>query len=268
MNNQPIGILDSGIGGLSIWKEIVTHLPHESTIYVADSANCPYGTKSETEIYSLAHRLVQFLMNKHVKLIVVACNTITVSCLDTLRAEFSHVPMVGIVPVVKTAAELTLNKKIGIFSTSRTSKSDYQRGLIDQFAKGCEVVSVGTDKLVPFIEEGHLGNVQFKSILKEELQTFVQNKVDTIALGCSHFPFIRDQIQEAVGPEVQLLDSGGAVARQVGRILTHNHIQSEKSSPVHQFFTTGKKEQFVSTGAQLLGGEYEEIIRKVEEVSV
>lgn len=242
MNNQPIGVLDSGVGGLTIWKEIVTLLPQECTIYIADSKNCPYGSKSADEIYSLARRLVKFLIKKDCKIIVLACNTITVSCLDRLRSEFSRVPIVGMVPVVKTASEQTKNGKIGILSTTRTAESQYQKDLIKRFAGDCRVINIGTDKLVPLIERGDASMIQI--ILTKELQPFVDTKVDVLALGCSHFPLIKDQIQKILGSRVLILDSGAAIARQVKRVLEANSAFSNSSKPTHQFFTTGDRAQF------------------------
>src|SRR6266480_7134956 len=143
MNNNPIGILDSGVGGLTVLQALVHELPHESAIYNGDSHNTPYGAKSEEEIYRLSKRLIEFLLKKEVKLIVIACNTITVTCLDKLRSEYPNVPIVGTVPVIKTAAEVSKNKRIGILSTTRTAQSTYQKRLIEEFANGCTVFNHG-----------------------------------------------------------------------------------------------------------------------------
>lgn len=243
MSNQPIGILDSGVGGLTIWKEIAQLLPYESTIYIADSKNCPYGSKTSQEIYQLARRLVRFLIEKNCKLIILACNTITVLCLDKLRKEFPNIPIVGTVPVIKTAAEKTYSKKIGILSTVRTAKSQYQKDLIRKFAQDLKVLNIGTDKLVPLIEKwDHVKMIQI--ILQQELKPFIDAKVDVLALGCTHFPLIKDQVQEILGSSVLILDSGAAIARQVKRVLKLNNALSNSSKPTHQFFTTGDRAQF------------------------
>lgn len=246
MNNKPIGILDSGVGGLSILQKITSSLPHESIIYIADSKNCPYGSKSKEEIFKLSKRLIEFLLTKEAKLIVIACNTITVTNIDRLRKEFPQIPLIGIVPVVKTATSISKNKKIGILSTTQTAKSKYQKRLIQQFAKNCEVINIGTDTLVPFIERGDIDSLAFKSILQKELQPFLESGIDVLALGCSHFPFIKTHIQEIVGPKVQILDSSGAVARQIKRVLENNDIlSSAKQNQKYEFYTTGNEEQFV-----------------------
>lgn len=231
--NKPIGVLDSGIGGLTVWEEIVRELPKESTIYVADSKNVPYGNKSSTQIHQLARKLVQFLLEKDVKLVVVACNTITVSCLNKLRTEFPKIPIVGTVPVVKTAAAKTKKGKIGVLSTIRTAQSQYQKDLIEKFAKDLEVLNIGTDKLVPLIEKGE----SVDSILPKILEPF--KKVDVLALGCTHFPLIKDKIQKILGSKVSVLDSGPAIARQVRRVLTQNKMLSNNKRAKHSFYTTG-----------------------------
>lgn len=233
MNNRSIGILDSGIGGITIWKEVAKELPKESTIYIADSKNVPYGVKTPKEIHKLARKLVHFLLKRDVKLIVIACNTITVSCLDKLRREFPQVPIVGTVPVVKTASEKTRNKKIGILSTVGTAKSAYQKKLIEKFAKDLKVLNIGTDKLVPLIEKGE----DVDLVLPKVLKPF--KEVDVLALGCTHFPLVKNKIQKILGSNVLILDSGPAIARQVRRVLIHNDILSNSKRAKHYFYTTG-----------------------------
>lgn len=240
MNNNPIGLLDSGLGGLTIWKEIVRQLPHESTVYIGDSQNTPYGAKTEAEIYALSKRLVLFLLSKHVKLIVIACNTIMVSCLAKLRLDYPHMPFIGTVPVVKTAATLSMSKRIGILSTRHTAESVYQKELIHTFASDCVVCNEGTDALVPLLEQGIEGSSpQVKQVLGPLLAKFQQEKIDVLALGCTHFPFLRKQIEEVLGPQVQVVDSSGAIARQVTRVLTANDAASGEDHPQYDFYTTG-----------------------------
>ncbi len=243
MNNQPIGILDSGVGGLSILREITKKLPNESIIYVADSKNCPYGTKTKEEIYKLARRLVEFLVKKDCKLIVVACNTITVSCIDSLRIDFLGLPIIGTVPVIKTACEKTKNKKVGILSTSKTAESQYQKYLIQKFAGDCDVLNLGNDNIVPMIEK-RTARRKIIRLLRHEFQPFIEKGIDTLVLGCSHFPLIADLITEIIGNEVEILDSGGAIARQVERILRAENLLSGSKISKQMFYTTGNKENF------------------------
>lgn len=254
MDNQSIGILDSGIGGLSVWREIVKKLPNESTVYIGDSKNCPYGNKSEQEIYHLSRRLVEFLIKQKCKLIVIACNTITVSCLDRLRKDFPHIPIVGTVPVIKTAAKLSKNKTIGVLSTTKTANSKYQKDLIEKFAGDCEVINRGANSLVPLIEKLHNTSIlpSMREILQKELAHFKNACVDTLVLGCSHFPFIKPQIQQILGERVRILDSGKAIARQVERVLQNNAAFSQGKERTHTFFTSGEKEHFLSLVQKLV----------------
>lgn len=247
--NNAIGIIDSGIGGLSVWKEVVKLLPEESTVYLADSKNLPYGEKSEEEVYKMAKPLMMYLIDKDVKLIVIACNTITVSALEKFRKDFPSLPIVATVPVVKTAAAVSKTKKIGILSTKRTAESEYQKRLIAHFAPGCEVINVGTNKLVPMVESGEVDT----AVLKEELDPLIVGEIDTLALGCTHFPFLKQQIQEIVGETVQILDSAEAVARQVKLVLEREDIGTNAVLGSHGFYTTGDEEVFKEQIKRLIG---------------
>jgi glutamate racemase len=255
MNNNPIGIIDSGVGGLSVWQEIKTLLPEESTIYVADTKNLPYGDKSEEEVSTLSNRLMRFLIDKDVLLIVIACNTITVSALEQFRKSYPSLPIVGTVPVVKTAASLSQNKRIGILSTIRTAESEYQKKLIAQFASDCEVINIGTNKLVPMIERGEVD----MAVLTEELQPFVNAKIDVLALGCTHFPFLKKEMQTILGSGVHIVDSGKAIARQVKRILQQESIESDAVLGNHAFYTTGEITMFEKQVERLVGEKHGKI---------
>lgn len=241
MNNQPIGILDSGVGGLTVWKEILKALPHESTIYIGDSLNAPYGARKKEEILHLASKMIDFLLTKQVKLIVVACNTITVSGIDVLRKKYPKVPIIGAVPVIKTAVKISKTGKIGVLSTVKTAESEYQKSLIAEFAKGCDVLNLGTNRLVPLIEKGEIEGEELQKILEKELEPFKKAKVDVLALGCTHFPFLTESITKILGKEITLLDSGSAIARQVGRVLEHNNTLATQNNLRHIMYTTGDK---------------------------
>lgn len=239
MNTNPIGVLDSGVGGLTVLSAIVRELPNESFIYIGDSKNTPYGVKSQDEIYNLSKKLIRFLLEKQVKLIVIACNTITVSCLDRLRSDFPSMPIVGTVPVIKTAAAVSQKKRIGILSTTRTAQSDYQKHLIEEFASHCQVFNHGTDDLVPLIEEGKEVTEEMTTRLKKTLTVFSQEDIDTLVLGCTHFPFLKEQMKHILGNSILLLDSGDAIARQVRRVLEHNETLRTEGEGKVALYTTG-----------------------------
>ncbi len=239
--NEPIGIIDSGVGGLSVASVLIKNLPEESFIYLADSKNCPYGGKSGEEIYRLTKRMVKYLLKKRIKLLVVACNTITVTSIDKLRNDFKQIPIVGIVPVIKTAREQTKNGKIGVFSTMATANSIYQKNLIKKFANSCKVVNIGSSDLVSLIEKEDRKKID--DILNKELKVFKETGVDTLVLGCSHFPLIKKQISRSL-PYALILDSSEAVTRQVKRILVNNKMLSSSLNSDYNFLTTGDEEFF------------------------
>jgi len=252
MNNRSIGIIDSGVGGLTIWRKIVAALPTESTIYLADSKNVPYGNRTQEQIYKFARQMLTFLLKKNVKAVVLACNTITVSCLAKLREDFPQVPIIGTVPVIKTAAEKTISKKIGILSTVYTAKSDYQKDLIQSFADGCEVINLGTNQLVPLVEKGEIQGEEINKILEKELKEFKDKGVDTIVLGCSHFPFLKNAIQKIVGDKVVILESGDAIARQTKKVLENTSNLTSEKIPFYLFYTTGDMNKFSKISSELL----------------
>jgi glutamate racemase len=242
MSERPIGIMDSGIGGLTVYQEIIRQLPNESTIYIGDSRNTPYGSKHAADIFKFAVRMIDFLLQKDAKLIVIACNTITVSCIDQLRKKYPNVPIVGMVPVVKKAAEISKTKRIGILSTTHTAYSDSLQTLVEKFAADCTVFNHGTDTLVPLIEHGIFDGEEIDTALHRALTKFLDEDIDTLALGCTHFPFLKKNIQEIVGANVQVLDSGAAIARQVHKILKQNNALAQNSNPTNEFYTTGSKD--------------------------
>jgi glutamate racemase len=236
MNNNLIGIIDSGVGGLSIASVLIKNLPNESFIYVGDSENCPYGQKSPDQIYKLTKKMVDFILIQDIKLLVIACNTITVTLIDKLRKNYSNLPIIGIVPVIKTAAQYSNNKKIGIFSTKVTAESVYQKELIEKFHNDCSVLNLGSSELVPAIEK--LDFEAIDKVLKKDLEPVRAAGIDVLALGCSHFPLIKDKIQKLL-PNILILDSANAVSRQVQRILEHNNLLSNLQNPSYNFYTTG-----------------------------
>jgi len=238
MAQRPIGIFDSGTGGISIWSSLVTLLPHESTIYIGDHAHNPYSEKSATFIKERAYALASFLVNKNVKMLVVACNTVTVTNIEYLRSQFPTIPIVGVVPVIKTAAEKTKTHVFAVLSTVLTANSVYQKHLIEKFAPHDEVLSIGVTKLVEYIEQGEMNSPRVRAYVQEVLAPYKEKNIDIIVLGCTHFPFIKPVLEGIVGKSIMVLDSGDAVARQVQRILLNNNLYHEGTS-THHFYTTG-----------------------------
>lgn len=252
MNNAPIGVFDSGSGGLSIMLALQKACPQESIVYLGDQKNNPYGGKTQTFIRARVLAGIKFFLAQHCKMIVIACNTATIAGIEYYRDRFPEIPIVGVVPVVKTAAEASKSKHFVVLSTEYTAKSMYQKQLIVNWARHCEVESVGSSKLVPLIENGLTGGRQIVEELQRIFQRIQKKTFDVVALGCTHYPFIRESIQKIVGHGVTILDSSDAVARQVMRILTHRKAFANQRGH-DTFFTTGDEEVVAKIYKKLLG---------------
>jgi glutamate racemase len=286
-----IGIFDSGVGGLGIFDEVRKLMPNEQILYLADTKNCPYGEKSEEEIKQICQKNAKFLIEKGADVVVVACNTASTIALEFIRSELdkmtsnNHIPLrkwnmveeckisvVGVVPVVKTCSELSISKRIGILATKRTIESQYLKDLAEKWCPkkdGFEIYYQAANELVKIVEsenfdycstrmkfEGELNSSRnTRTIIKKYLQPFINAKVDVIALGCTHFPFLRNEIQKIMGESVKILDSNGAVARQVERIVISNKEISSKEdkSSKYRFFTTGDTKTFKVQIKNLIG---------------
>jgi len=241
MNTDRIGILDSGTGGLSILREVRMLLPLESYVYIGDHQYMPYGSKTKEQIQKRVISLIQFLLHEHCKMILIACNTATVAGIDMYREQFPRIPIIGVVPVIKTASQISKTKKILLLSTVFTMKSVYQKKLIQSFAADCEIWQKGSSLLVEFIENGQIGSQQTQEELVRMLEPMNTNDIDTIVLGCTHFPFLSALIHELVPRPITLLDSGQAVARQVNRVLVEKNILTPQGGKGEvRYITTGK----------------------------
>jgi glutamate racemase len=250
MDNRPIGIFDSGVGGLSVLLEIQKLLPNETFIFLADQSFVPYGEKSKEQLVDRVTKIMSFFWDKEVKAIVVACNTATVYTIEEMRQKFD-LPIVGTVPVVKTLANISKTKKAAILSTPATAKSPYLSDLIDRFAPDIEITKVGGSNLEELVEEGELGSPQIHAVLQKELPPLVAAGVDAIALGCTHYPFLRERIQQIVGSNVSVVDSGGAVARRLNQVLTNNNIMANQKN-TDEYYTTGDEHKFQRVAEKLM----------------
>jgi len=220
----PIGVFDSGLGGLSVLREVRRLLPDEDLIYFADSANCPYGTRPKAELRALAMRIVVFLVARRAKLIVVACNTASVAALPALRASFP-VPFVGVVPAVKPAVALSRTHRVAVLATPATFQGEMFADLLRNFATGCEVIEQVCPGLVELVERGETDGPEVQRLLAKYLRPALEAKADTVVLGCTHYPFLRPVVESIVGPGVCVVDSGEAVARQVARVLDRDGLR-------------------------------------------
>jgi len=227
MNSFPIGIFDSGLGGLSVWREVRRLLPTENIIYYADSKHCPYGHKSANEIIDLTRNISQLLINEfNCKLIVVACNTATAAAIDTLRAEF-NVPFVGMEPAIKQAALHTKTSCVGVLATKGTFDGRLYKATSQKYAKNINIeVQIG-DGLVELVESNKIETDEATKLLKKYIQPMVEHGADQIVLGCTHYPFFKTQIEKIAGSAVNVIDPAPAVAKHIGEVLKENNLQTD-----------------------------------------
>ena len=248
----PIGVFDSGVGGLR------QELPNENYIYFGDTAYCPYGTRSDAEIIELSVQACRFLIDQEVKLIVVACNTASQAALNALRATFTSIHFIGVVPAVKPAARATKKGRIGIAATNQAAKALYLQQLIDEFAGGIQAYAVGCPELVTLVEQGELDGPAVEETVRQALQPVMQEEVDVIVLGCTHFPALRPVIERITAHQVHIIDSGSAVARRTHYVLdAEGLIQPDNSNDAHignlKVWCSGDAEVFSNVAHKLLG---------------
>jgi glutamate racemase len=229
MNNQPIGIFDSGVGGLSILREIRNLLPHEDLRYFADQAHVPYGARSLEEVRGYSEEITSFLLRQGAKLIVVACNTASAASLYTLRNRFPDLLFVGMEPAVKPAAELTLNGVVGVLATPATFQGELFASVVERFAEGVTVLPQTIPDLVERIEAGEIDTPETRNILSRAIQPLLDSGADTLVLGCTHYPFIIPILQELAGEGVKVINPSPAIARQTLRLLTNNDLLTSKN---------------------------------------
>ena len=242
MSKQPIGIFDSGVGGTSIWKEINLLLPNENTIYLADSANAPYGLKTKEAIINLSIKNVEHLISNGCKIIVVACNTATTNAIHILRQAY-NIPIIGIEPAIKPAALNTQTKAIGILATKGTLSSELFHKTTNLFASNTNIIERIGEGIVELIESGQLHTEAMKDLLKLYLQPMIDANIDYLVLGCTHYPYLMPLLVELLPPNVKIIDSGEAVARQTKVILEkHALLNTNLAKGTHQFFTNGNTE--------------------------
>lgn len=225
-NNAPIGTFDSGVGGLSILAEIRKLLPAEDLIYLADSAYCPYGTKPVHEIRQRTLEVTDFLVHRGAKAVVVACNSACEAGLERIRDKYPELPVIGVEPAVKPAQHETRNGKIGVLATALTLKGERFSHLVEKYAAGMEVFSQPAPGLVQLVEAGQLDTAQTEVVLHQYLDPLLNKGIDTLVLGCTHYPFLIPVIRKICGPAVTVLDTGVAVARQTLRLLTEKDLRT------------------------------------------
>lgn len=225
LSKNAIGIFDSGIGGTSIWKEIKTLLPNESTIYLSDSKNAPYGRKNQEEIIKLSIKNTEFLLQKGCKIIVVACNTATTNAISFLRKKYD-IPFIGIEPAIKPASLKTNTNTIGILATKGTLNSELFEKTSSRIDKRITIIEQIGEGLVELIENGKIQSKEMKILLHKYIKPMLENNADCLVLGCTHYPYLIPQIRKIAGNKIQIIDSGEAVAKQTKNILLKNNLMN------------------------------------------
>lgn len=251
---HPIGVFDSGVGGLSVLRAIINELPNEDVIYFGDQAHVPYGSKSLLEVRDLSVEITRFLINHGAKLIVVACNTASAAALHYLREAFPEKPFVGMEPAVKPAAERTKTGKVGVLATPATFQGELYASVVERFASNVAIFQDTCLGLVRQIELGRLSTAKTEQILRSALDPMLAEGIDTVVLGCTHYPFVIPLIKQIVGPEVNVIDPAPAIARQVQRLLENKQLlTSNLGRGKITFYTTGDNLRMRELIKKLLG---------------
>ncbi|MBI2018642.1 glutamate racemase [Candidatus Daviesbacteria bacterium] len=263
MNNNPIGVFDSGIGGLTVAREIVKQLPHESIIYLGDTARVPYGTRSKEIVIKFALELANFLLRRKVKSLVVACNTISAVALDKIK-NISPVPILDVIaPAVKKGVRATKNKRIGVIGTSGTIQSGAYALQIKKIDPRIKVFSVSCPLFVPLAEEGLHKHQATRLIAKDYLDELVRLKIDTLILGCTHYPLLYDTITEILGPKVTLIDSAQPTIESLKKVLEEKGLISENNNPTYEFYVTDAPGRVYQVTRRFFGSKLKGKIKKV-----
>lgn len=248
-----IGIFDSGVGGLTVFKELVKQLPAEDVVYFGDTARVPYGIKSAETVIRFSIENILFLLNRDVKLICVACNTVSSLALPVIKHHFK-VPIVGVIsPAVREAVYATQNKRIGVIGTQGTIKSRAYDAEIRHLDPEIKVIAVACPLFVPFAEEGFLDGAPVEEVARMYLNPLRAAKVDTVILGCTHYPLLKNVIGRVMGKEVKLIDSAKQVAIEVKKILSTERLLSRLRKGRHEFFVSDNPEWFTGLAGRFLG---------------
>jgi glutamate racemase len=249
-----IGVFDSGVGGLSVWREIVRQLPHEDTLYYADQAHVPYGPRSQEEIRSFCHDIAEFLVSRGSKAIVVACNTASAAALKSLRETFTQLPVIGMEPAVKPAAAMTRSGVVGILATPATFQGRLFQATAGRYASGIELVRQVCEGLAERVERGELDGLETEAMLRGFLQPIIAAGADTVVLACTHYPFVIEPIRRIVGPHVSVIDPAPAIARHLGDVLDAQGLAAHRGrTGRHAFFTSGEIDPFRQALTHLTG---------------
>ncbi|MEZ0536989.1 glutamate racemase [Caldicellulosiruptoraceae bacterium PP1] len=251
MDLRPIGIFDSGLGGLTVFKEVVNIMPNEDIIYFGDTARIPYGSKSKETVTKFSIQNTRFLLSKNVKIVIIACNTASAFTYETLKNEFD-IPLIGVIePGAKAAAEATKSKRIGVIGTEGTISSGSFERKIKEFDSSITVYSKACPLFVPLVEEGWIDNEITYLVAKEYLKEFFDTGIDTLVLGCTHYPFLQEVIKRVL-PNVTLINPAYETAKKAFKLLSERDMLSDKKEPYYHFFASDNLKKFESVASIFL----------------
>ncbi|MGH4051798.1 MAG: glutamate racemase [Clostridium sp.] len=255
MNNKEksIGFFDSGVGGISVLKESLSRLPNEDFVYFGDSINAPYGTKNINEVKKLTFNAVDFLLDKGVKVIVIACNTATSAAIDDLRREYEDIPIIGIEPALKPAVKISRGRSVIIMATPMTLAENKFNDLMNLFSKEVNIIPLPCAGLVELIENGIIEGDQVEKYLKAKLAKFKQIDVASIVLGCTHYPFIKNELAKIVGEKTIIIDGSIGTVNQLKRQLIHtNLLNDKKTKGIVTIYNSSKSDSIIDLSYKLL----------------
>lgn len=265
MDNRPIGIFDSGVGGLTVTSRVINELPCEKIVYFGDTARVPYGSKSKKTVTKFAMQDVRFLLSKNVKAVVIACNTVSSNSIEDLKKEFD-IPIFGVVePGAKQAANVTKNMNVGVIATAGTIRSGAYERAIKQFNSNISVYSKACPLFVPLAEEGWWNDKITYLTAQKYISGLIDKKIDTIVLGCTHYPLLRKCIEETVGPDVSLVDPAYETAVALKKYLFKNNMLREGQCGGHEFYVSDITETFEKICFEALKQKYDAKLINIEE---
>jgi glutamate racemase len=248
-----VGVFDSGVGGLSVWREVVRQLPHEDVLYLADQAHVPYGPRSLDEVREFSEGITRFLLDQGAGVIVVACNAASAAALYYLRNRFADVPFVGMEPALKPAVERTRNGVVGVIATQVTFQGKLFASLMQRYARDVQVLTAVGSGLVEAVEAGALDTPETEAVLRRHLTPLLEAGIDQLVLGCTHYSFLRSVIERIVGPDVTVIDPAPAVARQTARVLARQGLEADRDRVgCRVFYTSGDTAVFAAMVTRLL----------------
>lgn len=259
MNNRPIGIFDSGVGGLTVVKDVMKQLPNESIIYFGDTARVPYGSKSKTTVTKFSAQIIKFLIKQDVKAIIIACNTVNSNCIEELRRQFPDVPISGVVePGVTMALRTTKNGRIGVIGTEATIASGRYPELLKAADEKLEVFGKACPVFVPLVEDGWAEHGVTEEVASVYLKELLDQKIDSLILGCTHYPMLTNTIQKVVGQGVELINPANEAAHQMGEYLREHDMQAD-TLPTYKFYVSDHAERVKSVAKMFLDYPVEEV---------